>query len=170
MVVPSNTAKYVCLECRHKILKEDLEAIFHSQLERFKNSENEDLYEHWQNFTQKEKRILIEQICDRIVIERDTILIEFGYSPNSFKAVTNEQQSGLGNETLETGPLDAESATIREPLLSETEAAKFLGISKTTILRKRYAGEISYFRVGYRVLYSKEKHLVPYLMRCELGR
>jgi hypothetical protein len=54
-----------------------------------------------------------------------------------------------------------------EPLLSETEAAKFLGISKMTLLRKRNGGEIKFFRVVFRVLYSKEKHLVPFLGKCE---
>jgi excisionase family DNA binding protein len=57
----------------------------------------------------------------------------------------------------------AEAASISEPLLSEVEAAKFLGISKMTVLRRRNAGEIGYFRVGFRVLYSKEKHLIPFL-------
>ena len=36
-----------------------------------------------------------------------------------------------------------------------------------TVLRKRNAGEIPFFRVGIRVLYSVEKHLIPYLGRCE---
>lgn len=57
--------------------------------------------------------------------------------------------------------------TLTEPLLNETAAAKFLGISRMTLLRKRNAGEINYFRVGFRVLYSKEKHLAPFLAKCE---
>jgi excisionase family DNA binding protein len=51
--------------------------------------------------------------------------------------------------------------------LSEAEAAKFLGISKMTLLRKRSAGIIGFFRVGFRVLYSNEKHLIPFLESCE---
>ena len=57
-----------------------------------------------------------------------------------------------------------------EPLLSESEASQFLGISKMTLLRKRNAGLIGFFRVGIRVLYSKEKHLLPYLASCEVER
>ena len=99
-----------------------------------------------------------------------TIRLGFGYTPHPFKAVTDEQHNGTGNETQEIGPIQAtEPAPITEPLLSEAEAAAFLGISKITVLRKRNVGEIGYFRVGYRVLYSKEKHLVPYLERCEKG-
>ena len=57
-----------------------------------------------------------------------------------------------------------------EPLLSEAEASQFLGISKMTLLRKRNAGLVGFFRVGIRVLYSKEKHLLPYLAHCEVQR
>lgn len=56
---------------------------------------------------------------------------------------------------------------LTEPLMNETQAAKFLGISRMTLLRKRNNGEIKFFRVGFRVLYSKEKHLLPFLESCE---
>jgi len=56
---------------------------------------------------------------------------------------------------------------IKEPLLNEKEAAKFLGVSRITLLRKRKLGEIASFRIGFRVLYSKEKHLLPFLEKCE---
>lgn len=169
MIVPSDSQKYVCMDCRHKILMGDLEAIFHSQLKYLTEFENEGLYENWEYLSQKEKRILIEQICERIVIERDaiTILMEFGYSPHFFKAAADGQQDETGNETTESSIRRAEPSLISEPLLSEAEAAKFLGISKVTLWRKRQAKEIGYFRVGYRVLYSKEKHLVPFLKERE---
>ena len=70
----------------------------------------------------------------------------------------------------ESEPIAAELITtqsLNEPLLNESEAARFLGISRMTLLRKRNAGEIKFFRVGYRVLYSKEKHLLPFLTECE---
>jgi len=169
MIVPSNTPKYVCVDCRRKILTDDLEAIFHSQLESFRDSENhEDIFEHWLDLTKKEKRILVEQICERIVIERDTITIRLGFdfSPHPLKAVADEQQDALSNERQEKGADGASIASISEPLLSEAAAA-FLGVSKMTMLRKRSAGEIGYFRVGFRILYSKETHLIPYLNKCE---
>jgi excisionase family DNA binding protein len=56
---------------------------------------------------------------------------------------------------------------LNEPLMNEIEAARFLGISRMTLLRKRNANEIGFFRVGFRVLYSKEKHLLPFLEQCE---
>lgn len=58
-------------------------------------------------------------------------------------------------------------SALNEPLMNETAAAKFLRISRMTLLRKRNANEIGFFRVGYRVLYSKEKHLIPFLEQCE---
>lgn len=41
-------------------------------------------------------------------------------------------------------------------LLSEKTVAARLGISRPTLLRLRRNGEISYFRIGARVLYSEE--------------
>jgi hypothetical protein len=170
MIVPSNTPKYVCVVCRRKIHTDDIDAIFHTQLEFSRDSENDgDIFEHWLDLTKKEKRILIEQICERIVIERDTITIRlgFGFSPRPFKAVTDEQQDTLSNERQGKGAEGASITSIREPLLSEAGAAAFLGVSKMTMLRKRNAGEIGYFRIGFRILYSKETHLIPYLNKCE---
>jgi hypothetical protein len=168
MIVPSTSPKYVCTKCRRKILTDDLEAIFHSQLKTLRFSENGDLSGLWESLSQKEKRIIIEQICDRIVIEPDTIRIEFCYFPDSFKAVADEQQNDSGNETSTEGQIrEPTASSISEPLLSEAEAAMFLGISRMTLFRKRNADEIGYFRVGSRIRYSREKHLIPYLQRHE---
>jgi len=57
--------------------------------------------------------------------------------------------------------------TPSKPLLAEKEAAVFLGISKSSIMRRRYAGEIPHYRIGLRILYDVERHLIPYLERCE---
>ncbi|HEX8198567.1 MAG TPA: helix-turn-helix domain-containing protein [Pyrinomonadaceae bacterium] len=54
-----------------------------------------------------------------------------------------------------------------DSLLNEKQAATFLNISRMTLLRKRQSGEIKFFRIGFRVLYSKEKHLLPFLERCQ---
>ncbi len=56
---------------------------------------------------------------------------------------------------------------IKQNLMNEKEAATFLGISRITLLRKRQKGEITFFRIGLRVLYSKEQHLIPFLKKCE---
>ena len=76
----------------------------------------------------------------------------------------NEPIEVMNAKEEEQAPL-----TLNEPLLNETDAAKFLGISRMTLLRKRNNNEIKFFRVGFRVLYSKEKHLLPFLTRCKKG-
>lgn len=57
--------------------------------------------------------------------------------------------------------------TLREGLLSETQAARWLGISRITLLRARMAGRIGAYRIGTRVLYSEDRHLRPFLESCE---
>jgi excisionase family DNA binding protein len=58
-------------------------------------------------------------------------------------------------------------ATKRHPnLLSETQAAKRLGIARITLLRARGAGRIRFFRIGTRVLYSDDQ-LAEFLSSCE---
>ncbi len=102
---------------------------------------------------------------------RESIAIRFACDPNSFKTVTHEQQLEGVNKASERVPGQPKDiASVRDPLLSEAEAAKFLGISKMTLLRKRNAGNIGFFRLGFRVLYSKEKHLLPFLEQCERGK
>lgn len=54
-----------------------------------------------------------------------------------------------------------------EGLLSEKQAAQWLGISRITLLRARKARRIGAYRIGTRVLYSEEKHLRPFLEACE---
>ncbi|MDI1242807.1 MAG: TM0106 family RecB-like putative nuclease [bacterium] len=84
---------------------------------------------------------------------------------------TLAQRSEPTDRTPPIPNLDSpDSPHVIEPLLSEAEASQFLGISKMTLLRKRSAGLIGFFRVGIRVLYSKEKHLLPYLANCEVRR
>lgn len=177
MIVPSSVEKYVCLECRRKIGTEDLEEIFVSQIKTFpvesENNTELNLTDYWVDLAQKEKRIIVEQTLNRIVIGKTEIEIEFAFTPNSLKTAAVWQRNIKGNETPEAISQeinhDIPINQINEPLLSETEAAQFLGISKMTLLRRRNAGEIGFFRVGFRVLYSKEKHLLPFLAQCEKG-
>jgi excisionase family DNA binding protein len=54
-----------------------------------------------------------------------------------------------------------------ETILTEPEAAKFLKISRMTLIRLRQKRKIAFYRIGFRVLYSSEKHLRPFLDKCE---
>ena len=55
----------------------------------------------------------------------------------------------------------------REGLMSEKQAANWLGVSRITLLRARMAGRVGAYRIGARVLYSEEEHLRPFLEACE---
>ncbi|MDQ3648904.1 MAG: helix-turn-helix domain-containing protein [Acidobacteriota bacterium] len=57
--------------------------------------------------------------------------------------------------------------TYHAGLLSETQAARWLGVSRITLLRARMAGRIGAYRIGARVLYSEQNHLRPFLEACE---
>lgn len=168
MIVPGNSSKYVCTKCRHKIPTDDLEAVFHSQLKPLVISEECNLYESWPHLNVKDKRTIIENICEKITVARESIAVRFACDLSPLKTVTVVQRTEVPNETA-TDPTETVPAFTyaKEPLLSEKEAARFLGISYTTMLRKRNAGDIGFFRVGFRVLYSKEKHLIPFLQTCE---
>ena len=55
-------------------------------------------------------------------------------------------------------------------LIGEKEAAKFLGVSRITLLKIRQQGGIAYYRVGKkRVLYSTE-HIQDFLNKQEQNR
>lgn len=171
MLVPGNAEKYVCTDCRHKIVAGNLEEIFASQLHRvpirLENDDELNLSDYWGDFSEKEKRIVTEQLLGKITVGRTDISIEFAFGANSLKTPQLWQQNERGNETPEASDAKGTQVNLNEPLMNEIEAAKFLGISRMTLLRKRNANEIGFFRVGYRILYSKEKHLIPFLEQCE---
>jgi excisionase family DNA binding protein len=54
-----------------------------------------------------------------------------------------------------------------EKLLSIKETSKFLGVSSITVHRFIKREEIGYFRIGNRILFSKEIHLLPFLRSHE---
>ena len=171
MSVPSSSNKYVCAECRSKIPAEDLEEIFASQLGAFLIGSTP-ISESWHSFTTREKSLVVEQLCDDLEVARESISIRFACDPSLFKTPALGQHTEPVNvcSPIEHDHIPTAEPAIEEPLLGEAEAAKFLGISKMTLLRKRNAGLIGFFKVGFRVLYSKEKHLVPYLIACENKR
>jgi len=207
MNVPSNSPKYVCMDCRHKIGTNDLEEIFRAQLAEFPItgfqesyddlpediSVSENLADLWLEFLREEKRLLVEQLLKRVVAGKREIRFEFALAaPASLKTAAfgqqqddllkgqhrqfeiatteeNNSQTDISPESLpSSSSVETDSAfNINEPLLNESEAARFLGISRITLIRKRNAGLVKFFRVGYRILYSKEKHLLPFLLACE---
>jgi hypothetical protein len=171
MHMQTSADKYVCEQCRHKINASDLEEIFTFRIKTLKNlgdeSFNCNLAELWGDLSQTEKRLIVEQILYKITIGKTDITIELALAPGSLKTPHLWQQNGKGNESPKAKAGADNQSGLNNPLMNESQAAEFLGISRMTLLRKRNANEIGFFRIGFRVLYSKEKHLIPFLQTCE---
>ena len=61
---------------------------------------------------------------------------------------------------------NTENTEIQENF-TEREAAKWLKISRATLQRARYRGDISYYRMGSnRIVYGR-RHLDDYCAKCE---
>lgn len=54
-------------------------------------------------------------------------------------------------------------------LMSEAEAAAYLGLCRLTVFRLRERGELGHYRIGSRIIYSRERHLIPFLESREVG-
>lgn len=165
MTVASGSPNYSCSSCRRKIPILDLEEVFISQLATAEPSDRQLtlIQDLWPAIGHRDKRILIEQICSRIVVGQATIDIELaiGDAEGSFPAEVSQER----NECLYD---DSEMNNLSDqPLLSELEAARFLDISKSTLMRRRKAGQVNFFRLGPLVKYSRGKHLLPYLRSLE---
>jgi excisionase family DNA binding protein len=52
---------------------------------------------------------------------------------------------------------------LNQQLLSEREAAEYIGVCRLTLMRLRQRKRLGFFRVGTRVLYSIEEHIKPFL-------
>jgi excisionase family DNA binding protein len=159
MLISSGSSKYACATCRKKISEVDLAEIFHAKLNDRSIFETSELSDRWYELPARDRRMLIEHICDRIIAGKDSLTFEIGYAPGTPDApnALSSRDEEIADEVLSSD----------ESLLSEAEAARFLGVSKMTLLRKRHSTEISFFRVGSRVLYSRQKHLLPYLAKNE---
>ncbi len=166
MSVPSKSKKYVCAECGSRILADDLEDIFIAQTGAFVFA-GQRLADRWGSLSGRDKGLIVEHLCEDILIGDDTISIRFTSNPASSRD-TAIADTWPSDESAASLPLIAvDESLLEEPLLSESEAAHILGISKMTLHRKRKAGQIGFFQVGFRVVYSKAKHLLPYLSGCE---
>jgi hypothetical protein len=175
MSVPSNSPKYICQTCRHKIGTVDLEEIFQEQLRAFPlpsfETKSETLFDYWQTFTKDDKRTIVEQLVEQIIVGAGDIRIEFGISPNSLKTMvfgqqTEEKSPAEEKEIISSQIIQQEKsqvANLTEPLMNEIEAAKFLGISRMTLLRKRNTGIIKFFRIGFCVLIQRKNIFSPFL-------
>lgn len=141
---------------------------------------NRTLADIWEVLTAEEKRLMVENLVGEIRIGRGKIEMEVlpppappktvAFGQHNINLTEGQQNSEMVNSALITSETTFQNQipfSLSEPLLNEAQAARFLGISKMTLLRKRNAGEVEFFRVGFRVLYSKEKHLIPFLKGCE---
>lgn len=166
MVFRSSGNSYSCPSCGIKIETKIINEAFISQIKTISLEDSKSQYsigDNWDILTKREKRILTENLVNRIVIERDTIRFQYGIRTNSLKTPSKRQQNAGATKPADAGPLNSENSALEEPLLSETEAAQLLGISRMTLHRWRKAKKIKYFQVGSRILYSKEKHLYSFL-------
>lgn len=78
MYVPSNTEKYICIECRTKIPTDDLEAVFRSQLSSYDlpevlKNKHSDLVHLWPSLSFLTKREIVECVTQRIEIGDKTV-------------------------------------------------------------------------------------------------
>lgn len=82
--------RYKPLEERHQQLEEELPRLqgeidslkihFLSNNEVFSNAH--DVYQQWPKFSFKEKRNVVENLVDHIIVERDRVVLELTFSPN----------------------------------------------------------------------------------------
>ncbi len=105
-------------------------------------------------------------------VEMNSSLLAFSdeYKTEKVTSDTRNKSNTSGNQPnkSKSHPNTTDPAASKaESLMSEKEAANFLGVSKMTILRRRKANKIKHYRVGFRVLYSREKHLIPFLEQRE---
>ena len=78
MYVPSTSHKYVCTNCRTKIARDDLEEIFHAQLETYPvpaelKADGVNLHQKWPSLSFEDKRTVVESITNRIEVTDKTV-------------------------------------------------------------------------------------------------
>ena len=80
MYVPSGSRKYVCRDCKAKIHKHDLEAVFIDQIKEHYSKETnaEDLMtllDRWSILNDADKRAILESTTKQIIIERNLVTL-----------------------------------------------------------------------------------------------
>jgi len=81
---------------------------------------------------------------------------------NALRRIIREEINVL-LETIPKLAAPVEKQKQSEKPLTTKEAAEYCGVSPVTLWRLRRTGEIGFFRIGNRALYSVEKHLIPFL-------
>jgi hypothetical protein len=69
-------------------------------------------------------------------------------------------------ESVVTTSHSANRFGISQGLKSEQHRADEIGVHRITLARARAAGDLSFIRIGDRVLYS-DQHIIEWLERCE---
>lgn len=78
MYVPSASKKYVCGDCRAKIITDDLEVVFIQQATGpLMGKATSPLFIQWENLSSEAKREIVEILCDRIEVNGNSVTIHF---------------------------------------------------------------------------------------------
>jgi len=75
MYVPSGSHKYVCRECKSKIHKHDLEAVFIDQIKEHYSKDTKALLNRWSVLNDADKRAILESTTKQIQIERNLVTL-----------------------------------------------------------------------------------------------
>ena len=80
MYVPSGSHKYVCRDCKSKIHKHDLEAVFIDQIKEHYSKDNDasgfiSLLDRWSILEDADKRAILESTTKQIIIERNLVTL-----------------------------------------------------------------------------------------------
>jgi len=80
MYVPSGSHKYTCRDCKAKVHKHDLEAVFIDQVRaHYRNNEEAHnlltLLDRWSALSKKDKRALVETTAKHIVIDSNKVTL-----------------------------------------------------------------------------------------------
>jgi excisionase family DNA binding protein len=157
---PSNSAKFVCPACSRKIPVHDLEIIAAGRIGQVQLSDElGSLSTHWPILTRPEKRRIIEQLVERIVVGVDSVDLSLNQLVSSPEIGAEGQRSveipktdltpappprpprGKPKRVITSVPRDQETLTLRE-------AACLLRLSESRVRMMIADGRLPSFRTG----------------------